>query len=193
MAMKGVTCEFVPVNLLTEEPESQSHLQRNPMGYVPVLEVLNSESPIRYLSESVAIIEWLEETLPSPSLFPKHPLMKARARHLAEIVNSGTQPLQNLNVAQFHSSDAAEQRRWNTHWIRKGLEAYEHVVKETSGTFSIGDQITFPDLFLIPQCYNAKRNEVAIEDFPTIYRIYQEASKTESCKASAPEKYQPQS
>jgi len=190
LAIKGVSCEFEPINLLSEEPESQTHLKRNPMGYVPVLELVGIHPKIRYLGESVAILEWLEETHPNPPLFPSDALLKARCRQLAEILNSGTQPLQNPSVAAYFSNNPIEQQKWNTHWIRKGLNAYETIVQETSGKFSMGDSITFPDLFLIPQCYNAKRNEISLEEFPTIYHIYQQAIQTEACQASCPEKFQ---
>lgn len=192
LAIKNVPCEWVAVNLLTDEPESPSHRARNPMGYVPALEILDQpHAPVHFLGESVALIEWLEETYPEPSLFPKNPLLKARARQLAEMINSGVQPIQNLNVTQRHSSDPQEQKAWNQHWIRNGLQAYETLVKETSGKYSLGDELSYPDLFLIPQCYNALRNEVDLRDFSLVEKIYKAALETEACKASAPDRFQP--
>jgi len=191
LALKNISCEFVAINLLSDEPESKEHLARNPLGYVPVLEVLTENSPYRFLGESVAILEWLEEASPNPSLFPKSLLEKARVRQLAEIINSGTQPLQNLNVTYLHSHDPEEQKKWNRHWIRNGLHAYETLVRETAGKFSVGDQLSLSDLFLIPQCYNAGRHEIPLSEFPIIERIHTAAIATESCKASAPERFQP--
>jgi glutathione S-transferase len=77
------------------------------------------------------------------------------------------------------------------HWIRNGLSAYEALVKPTAGQFSIGDQITLADLCLIPQCYSALRNEIPLEEFPTIKGIWERAKKTEACQRSAPENYEP--
>lgn len=199
LALKNIPCEFIPVNLLTDEPESSQHLSRNPMGYVPVLELppdpnlKSGVSKPRYLCESVAIIEYLDEIYPTPVLIPGDAYQKARIRQLTEIINSGTQPLQNLNVSQHHSTDADEQKKWNQFWIRKGLESFEVLAKETTGTFSWADTITLADLVLIPQCYNAQRNGIELGEFPIIERIFNNAMKTESCQASAPDKFQPQS
>ena len=111
---------------------------------------------------------------------------------MAELINAGIQPLQNPNVAHFHSPHPDQQKKWNQHWIKKGLTAYEKLAQETAGKFSMGNQITLADLFLIPQCYNAKRNDILLSQFPQIEKIYQAAMETEACKNSAPEKYAPQ-
>jgi maleylacetoacetate isomerase len=191
LAFKEIPCEFVPINLLSDETESPAHLARNPMGYVPVLEFLEQKTPYPFLCESVAILEWLEEVYPQPSLLPGDPFQKAKIRQLAETINSGTQPLQNLNAVQLHSSDPEEQKKWHQTWIKKGLHAYETLAQQTAGKFSVGDTLTMADLFLIPQCYNAKRQEVSLESFPTIQRIHENALKMESCRVSAPEAFQP--
>jgi maleylacetoacetate isomerase len=191
MAIKQLPCEWVSINLLSDEPESPAHLERNPMGYVPVLEILSGESDSQYLTESVAIIEWLEELYPSPSLFPSKSIDKARVRQLAEIINSGIQPLQNLNVAQAYSEDPLKQKEWMQIWIRKGFQAYEKWAKETSGEFSWGDQMSYADLFLIPQCYNAQRQGIDLAEFPLLKKIYLNSLATHACRQSAPEQFQP--
>lgn len=192
LAFKNIPCEFVAINLLSDEAESEEHLKRNPLGFIPVLENLDHpSSPLRFLSESTAIIEYLEELHPTPSLYPADPLLKARTRQLAEIINSDTQPLQNMNTFLRHSSDPEEQKRWNQYWIQRGLIAYETLVQETAGIFSVRNSLTTADLFLIPQCYNAKRFDVPLSDFPTIERIYHSALETESYRKSAPEGFQP--
>lgn len=190
-ALKVLPCEFVSIDLLTDDSDSPEHLQRNPLGFVPALEFLTDSPTFRYLCESMAILEWLEETLPHPSLLPGDALQRARIRQLAEIINAGTQPLQNPNVALYHSSQKDEQKKWNAHWIRKGLHAYETLVQETAQTFSVGNTLTLSDLFLIPQCYNALRHDVHLSEFPRIERIYKAAMATPSCQASAPEKFNP--
>lgn len=193
MAYKGVHCEFNTVNLLTDEPESSEHLKRNPLGYVPVLELIDDNGESRYLGESTAIIEWLEETRPKPSLLPQNPLSRARVRQLAEVINAGTQPLQNPNVSEFHSTDPEERKRWAQHWIRKGLHAYETLVHESAGRFSFGNQLTVADLYLIPQCYNALRQGVEIaEEFPRLQRIWDAAKEEISYQASEPERFKPE-
>ncbi len=186
LAIKNVPCEMIAVNLLTDESDQPEHRARNPMGYVPVLEVGTKD-----LCESIAIIEWLEEIYPTPTLFSGDALQRARIRQLAQLINSGIQPLQNPPVYERVTQDPIEQRKWNQHWIEKGLGSYEQLVQETAGKLSFGNTVTVADLCLIPQCYTALRNEVALETFPTVQRIYQYALGLETCKASAPERYQP--
>ncbi len=188
--LKGIHCEMQTVNLLSDESESSEHRARNPMGYVPALEFLEPRGH-QYLAESTALMEWAEEVKPEPKLLPGNPRQRARIRQLVQIINAGTQPIQNLNVQIFHSSDLQEQKKWNAHWIRNGLEAYEKLVQATSGKFSVGDGITMADLCLIPQCYNALRNDVALSDFPTVASINEAALATEACQASHPDRYAP--
>lgn len=195
LAIKGVACEFDTINLLSDETESPEQLARNPLGYVPVLEFLDrpdhKTSPLRYLTESMAILEWLEEEIPTPSLLPGGALQRARIRQLCEIINSAIQPLQNPNVAQLHSPDPTLQKEWSQHWVQRGLATYETWVKHTAGKFSVGDTLTLADLFLIPQCYNSLRLGVQLENYPTLHRIYKTAIATESCMASSPDRFKP--
>ena len=197
---KGLHPELVAVDLLSGENDSPEHLRRNPMGYVPVLELCGQDTPsggfTRYLGESTAILEWLEETHPSPALLPKDPLAKARVRMLCEIINAGTQPLGNLSVTEYLSDeycngDKETRKTWSQHWIRKGLSAYETLVQETAGRFSFGDDLTLADIYLIPQCYAAIRNDMALSEFPTIERIHRVALELPSCQASHPDRFKP--
>jgi maleylacetoacetate isomerase len=193
---KGVRVrELVSVDLTTDASDQPDHRKRNPMAFVPVLEFLDvpESSPMRFLSESVAIIEWLEEILPKPALFPSDPVARGKVRQLVEIINSGTQPLQNPNVGELHSADPEERKRWNQHWIRNGLAAYQDAATPHSGRFSFGDSITAADLFLIPQCRNANRNDIDVADYPLLARIVKDALETPACLASSPERYQPAS
>lgn len=188
-AIKNISCEFVAINLLSDENLSPEHLKRNPMGYVPVLEF--TEEPKRYLAESLAIIEWLEETFPNPKLLPGDTFQRAKIRQLAETVNANIHPVQNLTVREYYSPDPEKQKIWAQYWITNGLKAYETLVQETAGKFSVGNTLTLADLCLIPQCYNALRNAVPLELFPTVHRIYLEAMSTESCLSACPDQHAP--
>lgn len=192
-ALKGVSCELASIDLLTDAVTAPEHLRRNPMGFVPVVEFLDEpeSSPNRFLAESLAIVQWIDELVPSPPLLPADPLGRARVRQLAEIINAGTQPLQNPNVAEFYSGNKEAQVTWNQHWILHGLGAYETLAREVSGKFSYGDSVTLADLCLIPQCHNALRYHVDLSKFPVIKRISDTAQETESCRASAPDRYKP--
>lgn len=191
-AAKQIEAEYVAINLLEGESDTPEHLARNPMGYVPVLELPNAQpGKPRYLGESVAILEWAEETFRAHPLLPSDPALRARTRQLVELINAGTQPLVNLGVAAQHSTDEAAQKAWNQHWIRKGLEAYELLVRETAGTFSIGNALTLADICLLPQLYGAGRNDVTFEAYPTIARIHAEAVKHPAYLSSHPDRYKP--
>jgi maleylpyruvate isomerase len=192
LEIKGLKPEMIAINLLNDDSDSPEHLARNPMGYVPVLEVHTGERT-HYLSESLAILEWLEETFPNDALYSEDAFMRAHARMLCEIINSGTQPLGNLTVTEHLSKLVPDSSKiWSQHWIRKGLRAFERQAQKHSGSLSIGDELSMPDLFLIPQCYSALRNEVSLDEFPLVAKIYKAACELSSAKASHPDRYQPQ-
>ncbi len=197
LELKNIKPEMVAVNLLDDETDRPEHRARNPMGYVPVLEFLDQSSDVsrarRFLTESSAIIEWAEERFPKPSLNPGSPEERAHVRRLSELVNSGIQPLQNPPVFSAVSKDENERKAWCQKWNRNGLTAYTEWVQDSAGLYSVGDQITMADLFLIPQCHAALRFEVELEkEFPLLAKIYSNALKTEACQASHPDRYKPE-
>jgi maleylacetoacetate isomerase len=197
LAYKDIAVDYVTVSLLDGQSESPEHLARNPFGYVPVLEFVDEMNPaLRYLVESLAIIEYLEETHPTNPLLPKDPRDRAHVRALAEAINAGTQPIQNLTtqIAYAPDSDPAhteKRKAWAQLWIRRGFEAYEALAHSRAGKFSFEDSLTMADLCLIPQCYNAIRNDVSFDEFPTIARVYANAIATESYRASEPDRFKP--
>lgn len=188
LAIKRVDFESVAVNLLAGEQLSDEHRARNPMGHVPALALDGG-----VLAESVAIIEYLDETVPSPALFPRDPWRRARVRQLVELVNSGVQPLQNLAVLRRHSGDAEEQGAWARHFNERGLAAYERVLEFIEreqggpGRFSVGDELTAADLFLVPQMYSARRFGVDVSAFPRCLAVERAALATEFAAGALPE------
>src|SRR4051812_40915815 len=120
LAAKGVAHRTVPVNLLLGENAQAEHTARSPFGYVPCL--LVDGKP--YI-ESVAIIELLDELFPEPPLYPKDPFARARVRSLVEVINAGTQPLQNLYVLTHLTQDKEARIAWAQHYIARGFAAYE--------------------------------------------------------------------
>jgi maleylpyruvate isomerase len=146
----------------------------NPLGQVPVL-LLDEAAPDgrpRTITQSMAILEYLEERHPSPALLPADPWLRARARQLAEIVNSGIQPLQNLATTNhLESVGGGDPLAWRQHFISRGLEALEREAQQTVGAFLVGDAPTFADAYLVPQLYNARRNSVDLGPYPTLVRV----------------------
>ena len=116
LAHKDIAHELVPIALMTGEQRAPEHRARNPIGQVPVLELLGGEQPV-LLAQSVAILEYLEEVFPEPALLPREPIARARVRELVELVNSGIQPLQNLSVSERRTSCSTARRSVTSSWM----------------------------------------------------------------------------
>ena len=187
---KGIPYEPVPVSLLDGSSESPAHLERNPSGFVPVLEIPGQEP--RRLTESLAILLYLEDSHPGTHrLLPEDPYLKARCWALAETINAGIQPIQNLPVLHRHSSDSEEQKAWARHFIRKGLEVYESLCAPIRGRFSVGDQPTLADLCLSPQLYNADRYQVEWSDLQHLVAIEKACQELPAWSESHPDRFKP--
>ncbi len=191
LAFKNIRADLVAVNLLKDEQRQPWYLEKNPLGQVPCLEL---PGPL-FFTESMAILEWLEEMYPQSPLLPQDPLSRLRVRGLCQMIISGTQPLQNLGAQRFFSADSREQQRYAVHWIKLGLAAYERqlLAQHTAGTYSFGQAVTLADLCVVPQCYNAERFGVQLADYPTLAGIYQRCLLTAACCESAPDRFQPAS
>lgn len=155
LAWKGLSYENIPVHLVRDggEHTKPEHLQRNPLGQVPVLELDDG----RRLSQSVAIVEYLDERFPTPPLLPADAYDRAWTRQLVEDVNSGIQPLQNLRVLQTLEAQGVDRAAWGQDAISRGLAALQAQARPRAGRFLVGNTLTMADLFLVPQLYNARR------------------------------------
>ena len=167
---KSLDYELVPVHLLHGGQHDETHRANNPMEQVPVL-VVDGEP----VSQSMAILELLEEIAPEPPLLPADAMARARVRQMAEIVNSGIQPLQNLGVLKRlmreHGADRAGAHRWARLSIDKGFVALETLAARWSGRCLVGDDVSLADLYLVPQLTNARQFEVDLAAYPTLLRV----------------------
>lgn len=188
LSYKKIEYKSIAVNLLDDETDKEPYRKINPMGFVPALEVAH-ESDRKILTESVAMIEWLEEIFPDPKLYPVNGIERAHCRALVETVNAGIQPVQNLTVLDKYSDDAEKRKQWAQYFISRGFSAYEKLIAQSAGKLSMGDHLTAADIFLIPQVYNALRNELNMSQFPRIEKIYRHALEMPSCKASHPDNF----
>jgi maleylpyruvate isomerase len=189
LASKGIDYDYEAIHLLNEGgiQHSEAHQSRNPMEQVPVLEVAIDDQT-RHLAQSMAILEFLEESHPEPALLPKDTFLRARSRQLAEVVNSGIQPVQNLLLLQkLGRSFDVDAKAWCAPFIGDGLRGYDTLVAETAGAFSVGDEPTFADLCLIPQMYNARRFKVDMSEMETILRIEKNCMELDAFRESHPE------
>ena len=171
LGLKGVPYECTPVNLIAGEQASEAHRARNPAGQVPVLEVVEGNRVLR-LTQSMAILEWLDERHPSPAILPDDADGRAAVRALAEIVNAGIQPLQNSVVLRMlKEKEAGFEKAWVRHWVSTGLAALERTAAPLAGRFMYGDSPGLADCYLVPQMYSARRFGVDLEPFPTLRRV----------------------
>jgi maleylpyruvate isomerase len=169
LAYKGIAYEYVPVNILPAvgEQRADSYRAINPMTQVPTL-VLDDG---RQLSQSMAILEYLEELAPKPSLLPADPYLRARARQLAELVNSGIQPFQNLPTLKLFSDGGLDPKKVAADFIARGLAAMEASAQPHAGAFLVGDQPSFADVCLVPQLNAARRFELDVAQWPLLARV----------------------
>ena len=187
LAWKGLKYEYEPIHLANGVQNSDEYMAKNPTRTVPLLE-WDDGSGLRRLSQSMAILEFLEETHPQPALLPKDPFGRAEARKLAEVVNSGIQPLQNLSVLQRIKNELkGDDKAWAAYWIARGLSAFEALVKDTAGAYCVRDEVSYADLCLVPQLYNARRFGCDMKLFPTCVEIEQNCNKLQAFQVAAPD------
>lgn len=182
--LKGVDYRGVEVDLVKGEQGGEGFGAINPQRLVPALEVNG-----QVITQSLAIIEWLDATFPEPRLIPLDPLERARVIALAQIVIADTQPLQNQRVQKYLKSalgaDDAAIADWIRHWIGEGLAALEAQAPD-EGFFG-GDAPNLVDAVLVPQMYNARRYDVDLANFPRLVRIDAAARAIDAVAQSAPE------
>jgi maleylpyruvate isomerase len=186
LAHKNLPYEYVAVDLRKDggEQNQPAFRAKNPMGRVPVLEI-DLDGTTRLLSESMAILELLEERFPERPLLPRDSFLRARARQLAMLIVSGVQPLQNTGV-QLYIEDVmrADATPWIRHWVTNGLGAVETLARETAGTYAVGDDVTFADLCIVPQLFFARRFAIDLAAYPTLVAIDEACAKLPAFEAA---------
>ena len=170
--IKGVSYEQVPVNLLKNEQNSEQHRQLNPSGSVPLLVCHNEVGGDFKIGQSLAALEYLDEVHPQHTLLPRDdPKARALVRTLAAIVACDIQPVTNLRILRKVREMGGDAEAWIQELASSGLEAYEAVVRESAGVFSVGDKVSIADACLVPAIWNAQRFGVDVKAFPTVMRI----------------------
>ncbi|MGD9387132.1 MAG: maleylacetoacetate isomerase [Gammaproteobacteria bacterium] len=190
LELKGLAWSYRPVHLVRDGGEQRrpEFLRLNPQGLVPALEIDGL-----VLTQSLAIIEYLDETRPEPRLLPEDPAGRARVRGLAQLIASDLHPLNNLRVLQYLGGPLGigEQGRntWYRHWVDTGLGALETRLASEAGTgrFCHGDLPGVADCCLVPQLYNARRYHCALEVYPTLLRIEAACLELDAFRSADPE------
>jgi maleylacetoacetate isomerase len=184
---KGLAYEQVPIDLRAGAQRAPEFLAINPQGLVPVLE----DEGVR-LTQSLPILNYLEERYPEPTLLPKDAAGRATSRAIAVAIACEIHPLNNLRVLQYLERELglgeAQRLAWYRHWMAEGLGAIEAMLVRSAGTFCIGDAPSLADVCLVPQVYNARRYECELEPYPTIRRIDERCREIEGFADAAPER-----
>lgn len=186
---KQLDYNYIPVHLIKEggEQHKQAYRQLNPNGLVPTL----VDGPV-ILHQSLAIIEYLEETHPKPSLLPGNAQKRGAIRAIALDIASELQPLINLRVQQYLvrelGADDNAKQAWLAHWFQQSFTALERNLEEVSGQYCVGDDFSLADVCLVPQVYSAERFGIALDDYPLMRAIYQRLLELPWVAAAHPSK-----
>jgi len=186
--LKGKPYESAAKALRTGEHRRADYLDKNPQGLVPALE---HDGVV--LSQSLAIIEYLDEKFPQPPLLPADPVARAQVRAMAQNIACDIHPLNNLRVLNYLrkelGQDDAGVNRWYAHWIAEGLRGLEELARRHTGdgAHCFGKQVTLADVTLVPQIYNARRFECDLAPYPTLVKIADSLDALPAFAAARPE------
>ena len=187
--LKHIPYHAEAINLRTGDQSGDAYRAVNPQGRVPSLVTDGA-----VLSQSLAIIEYLEETSPEPPLLPSDALGRARVRSIANTIACDIHPLQNLAVLNYLRDalgvDEPDTAEWARNWIRVGFDAIEAMLSghPATGRFCHGDAPGLADLCLVPQVFNARRFECPLDGYPTLMRVFDECMKIDAFDAAQPSK-----
>jgi len=192
--LKGLDVDMAPVHLLRQGGEQleQAYRSINPEGLVPALVDDNEEEGSQVLTQSIAIIEYLDEMYPEPPLLPSAPLDRAYVRGIALSIACDIHPLNNLRVLRYLVRDlgASEDAKnaWYRHWCENGLAALEKRISADgrAGKFCCGDTPTMADCCLVPQLANARRVDTDLSQMPTLLRIEEHCTQLDAFQQAAP-------
>ena len=186
--LKGLAYKHVSIHLRKGAQFDKKYTKLNPQEQVPTLITEQGET----LVQSPAILEWLDEQYPWPSLIPKDPSDRARVRALAAVVGCDIHPVDNLRVLKYVTGElGADDKKlaaWFNHWIELGFNGYEAMLAgdERTGDFSHGDAPSMADVYLVPQVFNSKRYGLSLDPWPNIARIYDNCEKLDAFIAAHP-------
>lgn len=188
LGLKQLPYEYIAVNLVTRDQRRDGYVAKNPLGQVPMLEVTDDAGTVRMLTQSLAILEFLEETHPQPPLLPTDPYQRASARAIAETINAGIQPFHNLATVDEVKAIGGDDLAWIRGFITRGLVALERAVADSSRGFCIGDAPSFADCCLIPQLASSRRFGVDLTPYSTLLGVEARCLAIPAFAAAAPER-----
>ncbi|MCR9128078.1 MAG: maleylacetoacetate isomerase [Alphaproteobacteria bacterium] len=185
---KGLDYDYVPVNLVAGGQREAAYLATNPQGLVPALEAGGD-----ILTQSPAILEWIEETWPDRPLLPADPTLRARVRAFAAVIGCDIHPVQNLRILKAVGGDQGVQsdaaKAWGKHWIEAGYDALETLAADAPGQngFLFTDAPTMAEIYLIPQMLNARRFGVDLSAYPRLLAVEEACNALPEFQRALPE------
>ena len=185
--LKRLEHELIPVNLVKGEQKESAYRTRNPQGLIPFLD----DGKVA-IGQSLAILEYLEETYPEPALLPARSAVRAEVRSFCNLICRDVHPLNNLRVLKYHGwrldVPDDERDRWYAHWIHEAFRAIELQLEDRDGPYTFGQSVTLADLCLMPQVFNARRFKVPLDEYPRLVAVVDRCNELPAFQASAPEK-----
>jgi maleylacetoacetate isomerase len=184
LKLKGVDYDYVPIDLIAGQQREQAYRAVNPQGLTPALDIGG-----QVLTQSLAILEWLDETRPQPAILPNDPLDRAAVRAMALVVACDIHPLNNTRVGrELHKRgvDADGIKAWSQRWIKDGFDTLEPMIARHGKGFAFGETPTIADCCLIPQVYSANRFEVDLSAYPAIRAVNDRAAEHPAFQAAHP-------
>ena len=185
LALKGLDYDYLPVHLVKREHLDDAYIAVSASRLVPTLQDGDA-----LLSQSLAIIEYLDETHPQPPLLPADALGRARVRAIAQDIACEIHPLNNLRVLRYLTHDLKlsedDKNRWYRHWVETGLEAVERQLVAHPARFCHGDTPTLADLTLVPQIFNAQRFQCRTDHVPQVMRGFEACMQPEAFSPTQP-------
>jgi len=188
--LKGVDYELHSIDLRQGHQREQEYRTVNPQGLVPAIEIDG-----QVLSQSLAIMDYLDQVYPEPELLPKDALKRAQVLELAYIIACDVHPINNLRILNYLTNQLqiVEDRKlqWYHHWVKEGFTAYEARLQAISRAedVSYGDSITLADICLIPQVYNALRFDINMSEFPSIVTVYESCMRHPAFDKASPDSH----
>lgn len=189
LGLKQLPYEYVAVNIVGGSQHADAYRAKNPLAQVPTLEITEDDGTVRALTQSLPILEYLDERWPERPLLPKDPYLRARTRALAEIVNSGIQPLQNLTTLAKVKEFGGDATAWVKPFIADGLAAFARAAADLWSKFAVGDSPTIADCVLVPQLASVRRFGVDPANIdPKLFEIEARCLELPAFAAAAPDR-----
>ncbi|MGI4776582.1 MAG: maleylacetoacetate isomerase [Janthinobacterium lividum] len=190
LELKGLPYDYVPVHLVRGEQRQPPYADLSPDRLLPLLEV-QTDTGIEHFTQSLAILEYLDETFPEPPLLPGDAAARARVRALAQTIACEIHPVNNLRVLKYlvgeMGVDEDAKLRWYRHWVREGLEAFERqLARRAPSRFCDGDVPTLADCCLVPQIFNAQRFDCDLSGLPRTMAAHEAGVRLDAFRRAHP-------